>query len=94
MTVCASTESLDCRVCQALCNLGLCQSEDRSISEVLVALRDTLLGPLVTKTHRELSASHTSIHTSNKIDSLCVLSGRDRREILLALKEETQTYSQ
>lgn len=55
MTVCVSTDSPDCCMCQPLCNLGLCQCVDRSISGVLVALRDTLLGPLVTKTHRELS---------------------------------------
>lgn len=59
---------------------------------VLVALKDTLLGRLETETHSYL-IPQTDIHTSNMVDSLCVLSGKDRREILLALKEQTPTFS-
>lgn len=60
---------------------------------VLVALKDTSLGPLETKTHSYL-IPQTDMHTSNMIGSLCVLSGKDRREILLALKEQTPTFTQ
>lgn len=78
----------------SLCIVFVSVHEQRHVSLcVLVALKGTLLGPLETKTQSDL-IPQTDIHTSNMTNSLCVLSGKERREILLAVKEQTPALTQ